>query len=177
MKVYKVVLLVVLISLGVRALVDYYETLHATRQKVNGAAKGTIDCNNIYTTVRFSDGTLFSEIKKICDQRENMGQRWVLFESLKEWLSNLWVCDNLHCSEYIFPVIDQIGLAFRYSIFVTIAVLLMSIWYGVPAILGIILDRLRPQQRIFHGNHCQIDMMGQSPQFPPYPAAHQISYK
>lgn len=137
-----VLLIVVGIALLARAAVDYFEALSNARHEISGAAKGTIDCHKIYSTVQFDDRVLQQQIIGLCEQRANLGSRYVLIESAKAWMSGLWFCNNLHCSEYIFPIMDQIGMAFRYSVFMTFAVFLLSVYYLLPAFIRYLFGRM-----------------------------------
>lgn len=171
MRWFNIFLLVILAAVALRAAVDFYDLYYITNHNVSSAKKGIKDCEKIYSTVVFDDTVLQRKIIQACEERMNMSMRWIYFESLKAWISSMWICDNLHCSEYMFPIFDQIAAAFRYSALVTIAFLLLTVYYLLPAVVSYFLRRILPQPRFHDATQTEIDL-SPKPQYILFSGSH-----
>lgn len=114
---------VLLLALGGRALVDYLEAWSRVSRDISLASHSAHDCARIYQTGPIHDHELRNAIMRACDTRADLGGRWVLVEVTKAWVAGLWICDSLHCGEYVLPALDRLG---DYVYMVAIAVALAA---------------------------------------------------
>jgi len=146
--------------IALRATSDFYRVYVETKDDVGSATTSIASCDEIERHVPIVDRELQKGIIELCKKREATAKRWPLLESANRFVERMWICNNIHCSEYTRPVLTFFVNYALYAFFAAMVLLLLFFYTILPALGNVLVLRFfTPKQKVsaIKEHSCRID--------------------